>query len=174
MSKDYLKKFVQFKTKCIAAFGKCRKHEDVVAEVVGVCIRDPVKVIRDLNITKRNLDSALQVKQKMTMVLKGRKVLKRSQETMSCSDFSKKVVAFLQAFTTNFYNPEVSTMADEVINATVVACTDADRESLTAAEQDLEDTISDANEYITVNQASLSGNFKMFLASSTILLMFVT
>ena len=146
--------------KCIAAFGKCRKYEDVVAEVVGVCIRDPVKVINDLKVTKRNMDSVLKVKPKITMVLKGQKVLKTSpglwRESISCSDFSKKVVEFLQAFTTNFYNPEVSTMADEVIIATVVACTDADRESLTAAEKDLDDTISEANEYITVTQATLA------------------
>ena len=161
VSKDYLKKFVQFKSKCIGAFGKCRKHEDVVAEVVGVCIRDPDKVIRDLKITQQNVDRASKVKPKITMVLNVKKVLKGSQDlwraSLSCSDFSQKVIAFLQAFTTNFYNPEVSTMADEVINATVVACTDADKESLTAAEKDLDDTISDANEYVSVNQATLSG-----------------
>ena len=55
--------------KCIAAFGKCRKYEDVVAEVVGVCIRDPVKVIKDLKIIKRNVDRASKVKAKTTMVL---------------------------------------------------------------------------------------------------------
>lgn len=147
--------------KCIAAFGKCRKYEDVVAEVVGVCIRDPVNVIRDLKITKQNVDRASKVKPKIAMVLNEKKVVKRRQDlwrtSLSCSDFSKKVVAFLKAFSTNFKNPNVSTMAEEVINATVVACTDADKESLTAAEKDLDDTISDANEYVSVNQATLSG-----------------
>ena len=105
------------------------------------------------------------------MVLNVKKVLKGSQDlwraSLSCSDFSQKVIAFLQAFTTNFKNPAVSLMADEVINATVVACTDADRESLTVAEKDLDDTISDATEYyITVNQATLSGKHGRKTSSS--------
>ena len=153
---------MQFKTKCIAAFGKCRKYEDVVGEVVGVCSRDPTKVIISLRIAIQNVDKAIQVKPKLTMVMKGIKVLNRrphSSRALSCSDFGEIVTAFMKVFSVNFKNPKVSTMADEIMNSTVAVCTDEDKNSLRVAEQNLDETIREANDYIKENQATLSGEF---------------
>ena len=147
---------MRFKTKCNAAFGKCRKYEDSVGEVLGVCNRDPTKVINGLRIAKQNVDKAKMVKPKLTMVLlKSRPDLSRA--SLSCSDFGEAVAAFLKVFSVNFKNPKVSTMADEIINSTVAVCSDEDKNSLTAAEQKLDDTITEASDYIKESQATLSG-----------------
>ena len=94
-------------------------------------------------------------------MLKGMKILKRrpdlSRASLSCSDFGKMVAAFLEVFSVNFKNPQVSKMADEIISATVAVCSDEDKNSLTLAEQKLDDTITEASDYIKENQATLSG-----------------
>ena len=58
---------MQFKSKCVAAFGKCRKYEDAAGEVIGVCIRDPANITIGIRITRQYVDKAIKVSHDIAM-----------------------------------------------------------------------------------------------------------
>ena len=76
VAKTFLPQFKTFRSKCIEAFGKCRKYEDKVGEAVQNCGKKPTKVIQDLANALKTSASLEKVQVKVnTLKKKARRVV---------------------------------------------------------------------------------------------------
>jgi len=159
LSKKYLKNFVAYKGNCIKAFGDCRKYEDEVGGAVATCGKDPKKELDKLVSTMKNQERAEKVKPKIDAELAkaGRSARAvNARAAVTCAVFAVNVSDFTKKFAARPDRPDIITLGDAIINATVATCTDADKASLVKTQTVIAATIAKVKEFIAVQQEALS------------------
>ena len=131
MAKTFLPQFKTFRTKCIEAFGKCRKYEDKVGEAVQNCGKKPTKVIQDLANAQKTSAAVDKVQAKVKTLQGTRRRVQREAASYTCKDFADKAKDFTMAVNTNPKAPETAQTGKTLAAATVATCTDDDKKSLT-------------------------------------------
>ena len=161
MAKTYLEKFRKYKTRCIAAFGKCRKYEDEVGEAIQYCRLTPTKILYDLKKTEAVYSAATKVQKKLKEVANGRNPLGRSsvkqRVSYTCATFYIRVVEFNKNLSGNPKDPETAAQGEIIASATVSICTSEEKKGLFVLAEITSNLVEEIGSLIEVWQTGLEG-----------------
>lgn len=159
---------------CLAAYGLCRKYQDVAASTIATCQQSGPNLVSKLKSLAQNKDLVNQVQAAITQLINKHLagndiIISKAGTAISCSELVDLTQDLTQALSDNPASLQIEKLAMRLVNATFSSCTQDEVASLAAANSAISDTEDQVDLEIASTQDSLQGHLCIYTEQGTVI-----